>query len=392
MPLENLDDLNAAWAVFLEDRNVGGKITQAGKWRLDNPVEWEALKAYHAGSGPRPTLKTQMGRQMVEVVDALIEARATTPDPDPDPGPDPGPTPSVFGGDLPARNAPSKGSVVTVSSESQLAAVTRPAPGTIVRLAQGFAIGRPVLSWQGTQAAPITLDLAGKTVTGGQLVVSDGAYMTIANGKRAACADGLKIDGSSHHVETDLVNVDGATNMAFNVQGPSCHHLQFWCFKVTNGGDGSPSLNQDHAFYFNGITDSVIAAGLIENQMAFAGQAYPNAKRCIITGVTSRGRKPQSVAGGWYLGDGAGSSDHTLVGLLVEDSSEIGIWNNGANNRIFDSIVRRSASSPFLGSGFTHCVDSDTQPVTDFVQAARYGLLPPVMHDGSPRRTADAGG
>lgn len=75
MALSNLDDLEASWAAFLEDKNEKGKPTQAGVWRRDNPGEWEALSAYRQGKGPRPDLKSQMGRMMVESTDAWHEAK-----------------------------------------------------------------------------------------------------------------------------------------------------------------------------------------------------------------------------------------------------------------------------------------------------------------------------
>lgn len=91
MPLENLDDLEAEWAVFMEDRaGRRGQWTQDQRWRADNPGELAALVAYRAG-GPRPTLATATGRRMVEHLDAYLEAKA-----DPEPPPPPAPSGLLF--------------------------------------------------------------------------------------------------------------------------------------------------------------------------------------------------------------------------------------------------------------------------------------------------------
>ena len=78
MPLANLDDLEAEWAVFMEDRNPQGKWTQGGAWRRDNPGEWQALQTYRAGGARPTTVKSQVGRMMLEHLDAWHEANANT--------------------------------------------------------------------------------------------------------------------------------------------------------------------------------------------------------------------------------------------------------------------------------------------------------------------------
>ena len=59
-------ELDAAWAVFLENRSGGrGNWTQDQRWRADNPGEWVKLLAYRDGTGPRPSLASEPGRRMV---------------------------------------------------------------------------------------------------------------------------------------------------------------------------------------------------------------------------------------------------------------------------------------------------------------------------------------
>lgn len=62
--------LDQEWAAFLVDRNSSGKLTQQAVWRRDNPNEWARVKAYHDGTGGRPSTATALGRQMVEHIDA----------------------------------------------------------------------------------------------------------------------------------------------------------------------------------------------------------------------------------------------------------------------------------------------------------------------------------
>lgn len=90
MPLENLDDLQAEWAIFMEEKvDAAGnplgrnKQSQDWRWRQDNPGEFNALLAYRNGTGPRPNLATVTGRRMVEHVDAYLEAIAEPPPPPP---------------------------------------------------------------------------------------------------------------------------------------------------------------------------------------------------------------------------------------------------------------------------------------------------------------------
>lgn len=77
MPLANLDDLEAEWAIFMQDRPGGrNKWTQDQRWRADNPGELQALLAYRNG-GARPiAIMSQTGKRMLEHLDAYREAKA----------------------------------------------------------------------------------------------------------------------------------------------------------------------------------------------------------------------------------------------------------------------------------------------------------------------------
>jgi len=86
--LKNLDDLEASWAEWMVEKNDRGKLTQGGTWRRDNPGEWEKLRAYYDGKGERPSLGSRTGKQMVELVDGIIEARGEPEEPPPTKPPD----------------------------------------------------------------------------------------------------------------------------------------------------------------------------------------------------------------------------------------------------------------------------------------------------------------
>ena len=79
MPLANLDDLEAEWAIFMQDRAGGrNKWTQDQRWRADNPGELQALLAYRNG-GARPiSIMSQTGKRMLEHLDAYREAKGGT--------------------------------------------------------------------------------------------------------------------------------------------------------------------------------------------------------------------------------------------------------------------------------------------------------------------------
>lgn len=68
-----LEALNREWQVWLEKTGSTGKKTQAENWRLANQGEYDKLLTYRNG-GPKPTLVTSFGRQMVEHVTAWIKA------------------------------------------------------------------------------------------------------------------------------------------------------------------------------------------------------------------------------------------------------------------------------------------------------------------------------
>ena len=83
MSLENLSDLEAEWAVFMEDKTgKRNSWTQDQKWRADNPGEFQALLGYRNG-GMRPTLATEPGRRMVHHISAYLKAKGTVPPPNP---------------------------------------------------------------------------------------------------------------------------------------------------------------------------------------------------------------------------------------------------------------------------------------------------------------------
>lgn len=87
MPLDNLPQLEAEWAVFLEDRpGRRAQWTQDQRWRHDNPGELAKLLAYRAG-GARPELVTEPGRRMLRHLDAWHKAKADPPSPPPPPPP-----------------------------------------------------------------------------------------------------------------------------------------------------------------------------------------------------------------------------------------------------------------------------------------------------------------
>ena len=83
--LPNLPELEAEWAIFMENRSgPRGQWTQDQRWRADNPVELQALVTYREG-GARPTLVTEPGRRMVAHLDAWHKAKGEEEPPPPPP-------------------------------------------------------------------------------------------------------------------------------------------------------------------------------------------------------------------------------------------------------------------------------------------------------------------
>lgn len=83
------EELDAAWAEWLKPVGPSGKRSQGESWRVQNPGEWAALRAYRDGiASGRPSLVTNTGRQMVaETAAWLLTASVPPPPPEPPPPP-----------------------------------------------------------------------------------------------------------------------------------------------------------------------------------------------------------------------------------------------------------------------------------------------------------------
>ena len=87
--MSTLEQLQDEWNVWLEPTYVNNKgqvkKTIQQVWREANPGEYSQLLAYREG-GPKPTLASSMGKQMVEHVEAWLTEKAEQP---PEPPPEP---------------------------------------------------------------------------------------------------------------------------------------------------------------------------------------------------------------------------------------------------------------------------------------------------------------
>ena len=81
------DQLQQEWDAFMvptyTDNRGRTKKTMAQTWREANPVEWQKLQDYRAGSATKPTLASSMGVQMAEHVEAWLESKGGTTTPPP---------------------------------------------------------------------------------------------------------------------------------------------------------------------------------------------------------------------------------------------------------------------------------------------------------------------
>ena len=166
MALESLDDLEAQWAIFLEAKNAKGKNTQAENWRKDNPNgEWPKLQAYRADRTKRPTLVTQMGRMMVENLDAWWEAKDVEPPVDT--------TPPNISITSPVNGATVKDSINISAEASDNVGVTR-----VEFFRDGVLIGTDTSS-------PYSMTLDTKTLSDGSYAFGAKAYDAAGNSKAA---------------------------------------------------------------------------------------------------------------------------------------------------------------------------------------------------------------
>ena len=71
--------LDQAWGEWMKPTGADGKVSQGERWRLDNPGQWNELKAYRKNGGTAPSLTGNTGRQMVHETTAWWAEQETPP-------------------------------------------------------------------------------------------------------------------------------------------------------------------------------------------------------------------------------------------------------------------------------------------------------------------------
>jgi hypothetical protein len=154
---------------------------------------------------------------------------------------------------------------------------------------------------------------------------------------------------------------------------------------------------------------------MVFHNAAYNIQVYPDAPGLILTcNTVDDGMVHAQSRGGIVVGSNPGSplTVNTInVGMLTTRAAWYGVdlYNPGPGNTTYDAIGFDNSLGDFKsGSGmtYTHCTHADPDyvdwdardyhlnggsPAIDYVDPARYGLVPPTDIDGNPRTTADAG-
>jgi len=310
------------------------------------------------------------------------------------------PPTAQFGADLPVRQKASPGPVVEVASLAALrTAISSGQAGRIVKLTASIDLGGQdlVINCQGTDVAPITVDLAAP-VSNGRVLISRAAYANVRfiDLGYSPSYDGLKITDGSHHVDVDGRGgrIHHAKGQGILVTDPTTRDWQIWNVRIEDVGS---ETNKDHGIYTataKGVC--VIGNVIVTNPQAFGFQFYPDVDSLICTSCESHGGRTR---GGYILGtEYQATKNVKIVGSIITRTQPttvaVGTYPPGyvvQGGVVYDSIEWQTSG---WGSGMTyeHCVGADPAVTAKgFVLPVRYGLHPTHDIDGRPFVTADAG-
>jgi len=408
---ELLDEWNEWIKPTYVNRQGQTKKTTAELWRDANPGENQQLLAYRNGAISKPSLASNLGRQMVEHVEAWLLAKSVDPPPPPPPPPPPD---TKFGELLPARLVRPSGTTYEASTISQLTSLLGSVPnGSTINIVSDLNGGGNVMQFTrvASGAAPIRItSKPGIQLTNFAMIEVRGAYLLLdALDVGYGTIDGIKINVSAHDVEVSGSNVHHAKRQGINIQD-SPMNVQVWNNRIySNGSD----TNQDHGIYFGHANGKCVVANnvLFDNQ-AYQIQLYPAASGVICVCNTVDGG---ATRGGIVIGSESGTTDGVIVAGLIATNAPwygIDIYNpsgGDTGNKAFDSLgfgnklgdwrtnssivyeacdhvdplyVNRSGKDFRLSAG---------SPAIGKIQTARYGYVPSTDINGKARTTADAG-
>ncbi len=336
----------------------------------------------------------------------------------PTPPPTP-PGPSAFGVTLDSdypRLAESGGSTISVSTLAQLiAAFSSVSNGdTIAIVAEINGGGSTLFVTRNASAiGPITITGAGRLRNFSQIYVT-GAYLRfrgipIQGGYHA----GIKITDGANNIEVDGCEIYETDRQGILVTS-SAQNVQLWNNIIHDNGNIARG-NQDHGIYFSYARGAcVVANNLVYHNAAYNIQVYSDAPDLLLTcNTVDDGMAQSQDRGGIVVGseDFSSTRDTINVGMLTTNAAWYGVdlYKNGPGNNTYDAIGFGNGIGDFkVGSGmtYTNCIHADPlyvnqaarnyhlqggSPAIDHIDAARYGLVPPLDIEGVPRTTADAG-
>ncbi len=335
------------------------------------------------------------------------------------------PPPGTYGFDLPDRLPESAGTTHNVSSVSALSsALSSAANGDIINITANLNGGGAqfAISRVASAGAPLTITAdPGVLITNFSQWYVTGQYLRFRDLDVSGCAlAGIKFDGNANNNEIDHCHIHDNTRMGilvYCVTPPD--NIQLWNNTIHDNGS-TANAGLDHGIYFgtaaqNGSRRCVVANNLVYFNCAFNVQLYPNVPGILATCNTMDDHYVHANAQSGIVVGSANSSavsvDATLVGLLSTNALHYAIqpFFAGVGTTAYDTLGYGNAGGDFpadTNMTYVNCTHADPlyvnraardyhlqagSPAIDYVDPARYGLVPPFDIDGNPRVTADAG-